>query len=159
MPFDLSCCGVFFFCRGEIVFSRRCIVSIADCKGPSYFVSSYYPVEKGRITVSTTDEISVLSNTRHVEVISQNFIASSMADPYCCCEIVYRLGAVSWHKLCNFLDLAFSSNCLRATSTHTTFQTINFQKTSVTAKQNTATQCVLAVNLLNHFKRFGSGIA
>ena len=67
-------------------------------KETPFFDSSCYPVEKRRFIVSTIDQVtknhheintlvlrqdswySVLSNTRHVEVISQNFVPSTMAD-------------------------------------------------------------------------------
>ena len=39
-----------------------------------------------------------MGNTRHVQIISQSFVARTMADPYCCCEVVYRLGAVVTHQ-------------------------------------------------------------
>jgi hypothetical protein len=88
-----------------------------------YFVSCYDPVEKRPIFVSTIDQVTanahaivtlvlcqdvwntVLGNTRHVEVIRQNFVASTMANPWRCCDFIYHLGAVGMHQLCNFLDL------------------------------------------------------
>ena len=89
-------------------------------------VSSYDPDEKRRITVSTADQDTtnrhmiitsvlrpdawhtVLSNTRHVQVIRHNLVAPSLADPYCCCccEVVYKLEAVGMHQHCNLFSLA-----------------------------------------------------
>ena len=97
------------------------------------FISSYF-IEKCRIIISITEEVitnyhviitlvlrqdawhSVLGNMRHIDVIIQNFVANIMANLYCCCETVYRLGAVSTHQRCNFLDVELSSNCMWPTS-------------------------------------------
>ena len=104
------------------------------------FASSYDPVEKRRMIVRTIDQVTtnhhaiitlilrqdawhiMLDNKRHVQVINQNFVARTMADPYCYCEIVYRLGAVGTHQHCNLFNLAFR-NCLWPTSTHIILQT------------------------------------
>ena len=74
------------------------------------------PVEKRRINVSTTDQVTthlhaiitlvlgqdawhtVLGITRYVQIISLNVVARTMANPYCCYEVVYRLGAVRTHQ-------------------------------------------------------------
>jgi hypothetical protein len=92
------------------------------------FVSWYDLVEKRPIFVSTIDQVTanahvivtlvlcpdaqntVLVNTRHVQVIRQNFVASTMANPCCCCDFSYRLGVVGMHQHCSFLDLKSSSD-------------------------------------------------
>jgi hypothetical protein len=94
----------------------------------SPFVSCYDPVEKRPIFVSTIDQVTanalaivtmvlcqdawntVLGNTRRVQVIRQKSVASTMANPCCCYDFIYRLGAVDTHQLCNFLDLEFGSD-------------------------------------------------
>jgi hypothetical protein len=88
----------------------------------------YDPVENCPIFVSIIDQVTsnahatvtlvlrqnvwntVLDNTRHVQVIRQNSVASTMANPWCCCDFISCLGAVCMHQRCNFLDLEFSSD-------------------------------------------------
>jgi hypothetical protein len=41
---------------------------------------------------------TLLGNTRHVQVIRQNFVASTTANPSCCCDLVYCLGTVGMHQ-------------------------------------------------------------
>ena len=110
LHFGLSCRGFFFLPSryrrlpgGGISLQFR-IVQETSC-----LVSSYdHLVEKCRIIVSTTDQVTtnphanvtlvlrqdtwhiVLGNRRHFQ-ISQNFVARTMANLYCCCEEVYRL--------------------------------------------------------------------
>ena len=85
-----------------------------------------------RIKNNLNQFLTVLGNTRHVQVLSQNFVPRTMADRYWCCEVVYRLGAVSMYQHCNLFDLAFSSNRFWPTSTHIILQTVSpMRKTSV----------------------------
>ena len=85
--------------------------------------------------------------------ISQNFAACTMVDSYCCCKVVYQLGAVSMHKHYKLFNLVFSSNNLWQTSMHIILQTVSpLRKTSVPPKHNIATQSVVTVNLLHHLK-------
>ena len=142
------------------------------------FAFSYDPVEKHRIIVSTTGEVTtnlnaiitfvlrqdswhyVQGNTRHVQVISQNFVARTMTDPNCCCEVVYRLGELGMHQHCNLFNLAFTSNRLWPTSRLIILQTVSpLRKTSVPLKHKTATQCVVTGNSQHHLKRFGSSFS
>jgi hypothetical protein len=92
------------------------------------FISCYDPVEKYPIFVSTISQVTasahsivtlvlcqdpwntVLGNTRHVQVIRQISVASTIANPCCCCDFIYCLEAVGTHQRCNFLDPGFSSN-------------------------------------------------
>ena len=83
---------------------------------------------------------TVLGNTRHVQVMSQNFVAPTMADPYCCCEVVYRLGAVGTNLHCNLFNLVFSTNSLWQISKDIILQTVS---PSVPPKHNTATKCII----------------
>jgi hypothetical protein len=63
---------------------------------------------------------------RHVQVIRQNFVASTMANPCCCCcDFINHLGVVGTHQRCNFLDTEFSSDRSWPTSMLITFQTIS----------------------------------
>ena len=89
---------------------------------------------------------TVVGNTRHVQVISQNFVARTMADTYCW-EVVYQLGAVGTHQHCILFNLVFNLNHLWPISTHIILQTVSpLRKTLVSPKHDTATQCVVTVN-------------
>nr|AZP56668.1 serine proteinase stubble-2 [Locusta migratoria migratoria] len=57
----------------------------------------------------------MLRTTRHFEVVYKNFVASTMVDPYCCCESVYLLGA---H--CSNCDMARSDWRIQLTVRTTT---------------------------------------
>jgi hypothetical protein len=61
---------------------------------------------------------TVLGSTRHVQVIRQNFVPSTMSNLYCCCccDLIYHLGAIGAHQHCNFLDLVSSSEISWPTS-------------------------------------------
>lgn len=51
---------------------------------------------------------TVLGNTRHVQVVRQNPVASCCC---CCpCRFIHCLGVVGMHKCSSFLDLEFNSN-------------------------------------------------
>jgi hypothetical protein len=39
----------------------------------------------------------VLGNAGHVQVIRQNFVASTMANPCCCCDFIHHLGVIGMH--------------------------------------------------------------
>jgi hypothetical protein len=43
----------------------------------------------------------------------------------CCCDFIYRLGAVGMHQRCNFLDLEFSSDRSWPTGMLIIFQTVS----------------------------------
>ena len=105
LHFGLSCRGFFFSVVVIMAFHTwRIVVSVGDRKGKvEKIVSITNEVTTNRHAIITlvlrhNSWHSVLGNTRHVEAISQNFVASNMADPYCYCEIVYGLGAVCKRK-------------------------------------------------------------
>jgi hypothetical protein len=92
--------------------------------------------------------------TQHVQVIRQNFVASTMANP-CCCDFIYRLGAAGMHQRCNFLDLEFSSDRSWPTGMLIIFQTVSLLcKTFVPLNHSTMAQGFVAVCLLYHLKCF-----
>jgi hypothetical protein len=86
------------------------------------FISCYDPLEKRLTFVSTTDQVTasahvilrqdswntVLGNMRHVQVIRQNSVASTMAN-LCSFDFIYQLGTVGTHQHCSFLyhELSF----------------------------------------------------
>jgi hypothetical protein len=94
--------------------------------------SCYDPVENCPIFVSTMSHVTasahavvtlvlcqypwstVLGNTRHVQVIRQNSVESTIANPCCCCccccDFIYCLESVGTHQRFNLLDPVFSSN-------------------------------------------------
>jgi hypothetical protein len=110
------------------IFRWPIVTSVADCTETACFISCRDPVEKRLIFVSTINQVTanahaivtlvlcqdawntVLGNMKHVQVISQNFVASTMANACCCCNFIYCLGGVGMYKCCNFLDLEFSSD-------------------------------------------------
>jgi hypothetical protein len=101
---------------------------VASIQKTPRFISCYDLVEKCPIFVSTINQVTashqvtvtlvlcrdtwstVLSNTRHVQVIKQNSVASTMANPCYYCGFTYHLGTVGIHQHCNFFDIKFSSN-------------------------------------------------
>ena len=133
-----------WFCDQIIFFAKNCsrktVLEELIFRTIFFFFDWNFLAEKRQIIVSNTEEVtknhpaiivlvlrrdswhSVLSSKIHVEVFSQNVVASAIADPYCCCESVYRLGAVSTHHRCNLLDLASSSNCSLPTNMHIILQ-------------------------------------
>ena len=150
--------------------------SFMCCKSRTWIPLLYFPSEgshtqdfyalKNPLTPAGFEPTNLRSSgesdnhgTTGVDVISHNFVVCTMADPYCCCEVVYRLGAVDMHKLCNLFNFAFSLNHFWPTSMHIIFQTVSpLRKMLVPCNHNTATQCVTTINLLHHLKRFGSTV-
>jgi hypothetical protein len=59
---------------------------------------------------------TVLGNMERVQLMRQNFVASTMANSYCCCDFIYCLGEVGMHRHCNFLGLEYISDCSWLTS-------------------------------------------
>jgi hypothetical protein len=104
------------------------VASAADCTKTPCFLSCNDLVEKHPIFVRTTDQVTanaqaivtlvlsqdvwntVLGNTRHVQVIRQNFVTSTMDNHCCCCDFIYHLGAIGMQQRRNFLDPEFSSD-------------------------------------------------
>ena len=106
LPFVLSCCG--FFWRGDTSVFR-----VADCRFSYGWYrkhhlsfplmnrmrnigsSSLLPTRSPNIVIRSPRWLlqdawhTVLGTTRHVEFISYNCVARTMADPYCCLEVVY----------------------------------------------------------------------
>jgi hypothetical protein len=102
----------------------------------------------------------MLGNTRHVQVIRQNFMASTITNPCCCCDFIYHLGAVGTHQRCTFLDLVFSSDRSWPTSMLIIFQTLSPPLQNVCATyHSTNAQGFFAIHLLDHLKCFTSGFA
>jgi hypothetical protein len=98
---------------------------------------------------------TVLGNTRYIQVIRQNFVVSTTANPCFWCDSIYHLGVGGTHQCCNFLDLEFSSNRSWPTSILITFQTVlPLCKTCVSLKHSIMTQGFCAVHLLDHLKCF-----
>jgi hypothetical protein len=128
LPFDLSCCGFFFL--GDDGDFR-----VADCCLSCRSYRKHHVSAPVMIRLRNVPSLSALlirspqmlmrlshwscvrtcgtlcCNTRHVQVMRQNFMASTIANPCCCCDFIYHLGAVDMHQCCNFLDLEFSSDC------------------------------------------------
>jgi hypothetical protein len=138
----------------------------------------YDPTEKHPIFVSITDQVTasahvnialvlkqgawntVLSNMRHVQVIRENFVASTKANACCCCDFIYHLGAVSMRQNCNFLDLGFSSDCSWLNGTLIIFKTISpLYKTFVPIKHSTMAQGFFTECLLYRLKCFARRFA
>jgi hypothetical protein len=83
-----------------------------------------------------------------------------MANPCCCCDFIYRLGAVGMHQHYNFLDLEFSSDCSWLIGMLIIFQTVSpLCKTFVPLKHSTMAQGLFAIRLLDHLKQITSGFA
>jgi hypothetical protein len=108
-----------------------------------FFVSCYDPVERHPIFASTVDQVTatahvivtlglsqdawstVLGNMRHVQVIRQNVVASTVANTCCCCcNFICSFGAAAMHRHCNFLG-QFSSDYSWLTGMLIIFQNVS----------------------------------
>lgn len=69
---------------------------------------------------------TVLGTTTHVQVMTQNSVASTMANPccYCCSDFKQSLGTAGINQHHNFFDLQFRSDCFCPTDKLIIFQTV-----------------------------------
>jgi hypothetical protein len=102
LPFDLSYCGFFFLGNDGQLSLQLWIIQKTQC-----FLFCYDLVEKRPTSVSTINQATasghaivilvlrqdtwntVLGTMRHAQVIRQNFVSSTMANPCCRCDFIY----------------------------------------------------------------------